>query len=94
MMSKKQHHASSLDHRVKGEGTFEEAQALAIKKAVVWLLSDAMVARSMTKTQLATALKTSRSQVDRLLDPNRDVTLATLHRAAALVGRKVQIELV
>jgi antitoxin HicB len=39
-------------------------------------------------------LKTSRSQVDRLLDPTRDVTLSTLQRAAALVGRKVQIELV
>lgn len=50
--------------------------------------------RSLTKTQLATLLKTSRSQVDRLLDPTRDITLSTLQRAAALVGRKVQIELV
>ena len=48
----------------------------------------------MTKTQLATMLKTSRSQVDRVLDPTRDVTLSTLQRAAVLVGRKVQIELV
>lgn len=46
------------------------------------------------KSRLAVLLKTSRSQVDRLLDPNRDVTLWTLQRAAALVGRKVQIELV
>ena len=48
----------------------------------------------LTKTRLAAMLKTSRSQVDRLLDPTRDVTLSTLQRAAALVGRKVQIELV
>jgi hypothetical protein len=47
-----------------------------------------------SKSRLAILLKTSRSLVDRLLDPTRDVTLSTLQRAAALVGRKVQIELV
>lgn len=93
-MSKKQHHESNLDDHLKEEGIFEETQALAAKEVVVWQLTEAMEARSMTKTQSATTLKTSRSQVDRLLDPNRDVTLATLQRAAALVGRKVQIELV
>ena len=61
---------------------------------MVWQLTEAMQQRSLTKTQLAAMLKTSRSQVDRLLDPTRDVTLSTLQRAAALVGRKVQIELV
>ncbi|MBS0448237.1 MAG: XRE family transcriptional regulator [Proteobacteria bacterium] len=75
-------------------GVFEETQALAVKEVVVWQLTEAMQQRSLTKTQLATMLKTSRSQVDRLLDPTRDVTLSTLQRAAALVGRKVQIELV
>jgi len=93
-MSKKQHHGLSLDDFPKEDGIFEETQALAVKEVVVWQLAEAMEARSMTKTQLATALKTSRSQVDRLLDPTRDVTLATLQRAAELVGRKVQIELV
>jgi len=92
-MSKK-HHGSSLDDFLKTEGVFEETQALAIKEVVVWQLTEAMQQRSLTKTQLASMLKTSRSQVDRLLDPTRDVTLSTLQRAAALVGRKVQIELV
>ena len=92
-MSKK-HHGSSLDDFLKDEGVFEETQALAVKEVVVWQLTAAMQQRSLTKTQLATMLKTSRSQVDRLLDPTRDVTLSTLQRAAALVGRKVQIELV
>ena len=92
-MSKK-HHGSSLDDFLKDEGVFEETQALAVKEVVVWQLTEAMQQRSLTKTQLATMLKTSRSQVDRLLDPTRDVTLSTLQRAAALVGRKVQIELV
>ncbi len=92
-MSKK-HHGSSLDDFLKDEGVFEEAQALAVKEVVVWQLTEAMQERSLTKTKLAALLKTSRSQVDRLLDPTRDVTLTTLLRAAALVGRKVQIELV
>lgn len=92
-MSKK-HVGSSLDDHLKGEGTFDEAQALAIKEVVVWQLTDAMEKQSLSKARLAILLKTSRSQVDRLLDPTRDVTLSTLQRAAALVGRKVQIELV
>ncbi len=90
----KRHHGSSLDSLLKEEGNFEEAQALAIKEVVVWQLMDAMERGDMSKTRLAALLKTSRSQVDRLLDPTRDVTLSTLQRAAALVGRKVQIELV
>lgn len=88
------HHGSTLDDFLKDEGVFEEAQALAVKEVVIWQLMEAMQERSLTKTQLAALLKTSRSQVDRLLDPTRDITLSTLQRAAALVGRKVQIELV
>ena len=92
-MSKK-HHGSSLDGFLKEEGIFEETQALAVKEVVVWQLTEAMEKQSLSKARLAVMLKTSRSQVDRLLDPTRDVTLSTLQRAAALVGRKVQIELV
>ena len=90
----KRHHGTSLDSFLKEEGAFDEAQALAIKEIVVWQLMDAMEKGDVSKARLAVLLKTSRSQVDRLLDPTRDVTLSTLQRAAALVGRKVQIELV
>ena len=92
-MSKK-HHGSTLDSLLKEEGVFEETQALAIKEVVVWQLIEAMEKQSLSKARLAILLKMSRSQVDRLLDPTRDVTLSTLQRAAALVGRKVHIELV
>ena len=91
---KKAQLGSTLDDFLKEEGSFEEAQALAIKELVVWQLTDAMHERALSKTRLAVLLNTSRSQVDRLLDPTRDVTLSTLQRAAALVGRKIQIELV
>ena len=90
----KRHHGSSLDNYLKAEGSFEETQTIAIKEVVVWQLTDAMERHSLSKARLAALLKTSRSQVDRLLDPTCDVTLSTLQRAAALVGRKVQIELV
>jgi antitoxin HicB len=61
---------------------------------VAWQLAEAMKARSLTKARMAVLLKTSRSQLDRLLDPKNDVTLSSLQRAAAIVGRKVRIELV
>ena len=85
---------SSLDDFLKEEGIFDETQAHAIKEVVAWQLSEAMKARSLSKATMAKLLHTSRSQVDRLLDPERDVTLSTLQRAAALVGRKLQVELV
>ncbi len=90
----KRHHGTRLDSFLEEEGIFEETQVLAIKEVVVWQLTAAMEKQSLSKARLATLLKTSRSQVDRLFDPTRDVTLSTLQRAAALVGRKVQIELV
>lgn len=91
---RKKHIGSSLDNHLTNDDSFEETQALAVKEVVVSQLTAAMQKQSLSKTRLAILLKTSRSQVDRLLDPSRDVTLSTLQRAAALVGRKVQIELV
>jgi len=85
---------SSLDDFLKEEGIFEETQTRAVKEVVAWQLAEAMKERSLSKVRLAELLKTSRSQVNRLLDPESDITLSSLQRAAALVGRKVQIELV
>lgn len=92
-MSKK-HVGSSIDDFLKEEGIFEESQAEAIKEVVAWQLGQAMKKKKISKARMATLLKTSRSQVDRLLDPKNDITLSSLQRAAALVGRRVMIELV
>jgi antitoxin HicB len=92
-MSKK-HMGSSIDDFLKDEGIFEEAQAQAIKEVVAWQLAEAMKEKKISKNKMATMLKTSRSQVDRLLDPKNDITLGSLQRAAALLGRRVSIELV
>ena len=85
---------SSLDDFLKEEGIYEETQAKAIKEVVAWQLAEAMKKRGISKVRMAVLLKTSRTQVDRLLDPNNDITLSSLQRAAAIVGRRVSIELV
>lgn len=85
---------SSIDDFLKDEGIFEEAQAQAIKEVVAWQLAEAMKERKISKRRMAALLKTSRTQVDRLLDPKNDITLMSLQRAAALVGRRVSIELI
>ena len=92
-MSKKQM-GSSIDDFLKAEGIFEEAQAEAIKEGVAWQLAEAMKQQKISKNKMAALLKTSRTQVDRLLDPKNDITLGSLQRAAAMVGRRVSIELV
>jgi antitoxin HicB len=92
-MSKKQM-GSSIDDFLKAEGIFEETQAEAIKEVVAWQLAEAMKKQKISKNKMATLLKTSRTQVDRLLDPKNDITLGSLQRAAAMVGRRVSIELV
>jgi antitoxin HicB len=92
-MSKK-NMGSSIDDFLREEGLFEEAQTQAIKEVVAWQLCEAMRKKKISKARMATLLKTSRTQVDRLLDPKNDVTLSSLQRAAAIVGRRVTIELV
>jgi antitoxin HicB len=92
-MSKK-HMGSSIDDFLKEEGIFEEAQTQAVKEVVAWQLAEEMRKKKISKARMAAMLKTSRSQVDRLLDPKNDITLSSLQRAAAMLGRRVTIELV
>jgi predicted XRE-type DNA-binding protein len=92
-MSRK-HTGSSIDDFMKQEGILEETQAQAIKEVVAWQLAEAMKRKKISKSRMATMLKTSRSQVDRLLDSRDDITLLSLQRAAAMVGKRVSIELI
>ena len=92
-MSKK-HMGSSIDDFLKEEGIFEVSQAQAVKEVVAWQLAEAMKKKNISKNKMATLLKTSRTQVDRILDPKNDITLGSLQRAAAMVGRRLTIELV
>jgi len=85
---------SSLDDFLKAEGILEELQVQAVKEVVAWQLEEAMKKKRLSKASLAKMLRTSRTQVNRLLDPASDVTLSSLQRAAALIGRQLRLELV
>ena len=86
---------SAFDDFLKEEGIFEEVQAGALKKVVAHQLGEAMKAQKLTKVAMAKRMRTSRSALDRLLDPtNASVSLDTLTRAAAAVGREIRLELV
>lgn len=92
--TRRNHMGSSIEDFLKEEGIFEEAQAQAVKEVVAWQLDEAMRKQKISKSKMASLLKTSRTQVDRLLNPKNDITLSSLQRAAAMVGRRVMIELV
>jgi|SRR5689334_7733471 antitoxin HicB len=94
-IKKKGRIGSSFDDFLKGEGTYEEVTARAIKRVLVRQLDQLMKREDISKTELAARMKTSRAQLDRLLDPeNESVTLGTLTRAAQAVGRHLRMELV
>jgi antitoxin HicB len=86
---------SSLDDFLKEEGKREEFEAVAIKEVLAWQIGEAMRSQKLSRKRLAERMGTSRSQVGRLLDPkDGNVTLATLQRAAKVVGRALRLELV
>ena len=86
---------STLDDFLKEDGKLEEFQATAIKEVLAWQIAEAMKANNISRNALATRMKTSRRQIGRVLDPkDGNVTLATLQRAARMVGRSLRLELV
>lgn len=83
---------SSFDSFLEEEGILEEVDAVAIKRVIAWQLKQEMDARHITKKAMAQRLNTSRSQVDRLLDPdNAAVHLTTLTRAARELGLRLKV---
>jgi len=85
---------SSFDDFLREEDIYEDVQAAAIKRVVAWQLAEEMKRQHITKVEMARRMHTSRSQLDRLLDPANDrVELATLGRAARALGRELQIGL-
>jgi hypothetical protein len=91
----KGHIGSSFDDFLKETGIYEEVTARAIKRVITRQLKALMQAQGLTKAALAHRMRTSRAQLDRLLDPdNESVTLGTLTRAARAVGRNLRMELI
>ena len=88
------HLGSTLESVLREDGTYEDAKSDAIKSVLAYKLEQAMKDQKLSKTRMAERMETSRSQLDRLLDPeNEGVTLHTLKRAAAAVGMSLELEL-
>ncbi len=92
-MSKK-HVGSSFEDFLKEEDIFEEATTRAIKRVLAWQITTEMKTQGISKVEMARRMGTSRSQLDRFLDPDNDkVLLETVQRAATAVGKRVSISL-
>lgn len=91
----KENIGSSFDDFLEKEGLLADTETTAIKRVIAFKLQEMMKEDKMTKTELAKKMKTSRSSVDRLLDPkNESVSLQTLQRAALAFGKKLKVNFV
>ena len=88
------HSESSFDDFLEEEGYRNEVESAAIKRVLAWQFEQEMIRQQKTKRAMAAELKTSRSQLDRLLDPqNTAVSLDTLTRAAHVLGKRLVLEI-
>ncbi len=89
------HSGSSFDSFLEEEDILDEVETAAIKRVIAWQLAKAMKARKISKKTMAERMGTSRSQLDRLLDPeNSAVQLQTIAKAARAVGKRLRLEMV
>jgi antitoxin HicB len=88
------HVGSDFDSFLQDEGLLEDSEAVAAKRVIAYQIAQEMERTHVSQSELARRMRTSRSSVDRLLDPeNPSVTLATLERAASAVGKRLKIQL-
>lgn len=93
-MKTNQHVGSSFDDFLQEEGLLAEAEATAVKRVLAHQIEKEMTERNLTKRALAGRMQTSRSSLDRLLDPeNASVTLLTLESVALALGKKLKVQL-
>lgn len=94
MAKRNPHEGSNFDDFLKNEGMFEEVQARALKRALSEQIEESMKAANISKVKMAELMATSRSQLDRVLDPDYiSVQLDTLMKAARAVGKTVEIKI-
>ncbi len=91
---KNKHIGSNFDEFLEEEGILAETEAIAVKRVITFQIKQMMKQKHLTKAAMANEMNTSRSALDRLLDPtNAAITLQTLERAALALGKKLKIEL-
>jgi predicted XRE-type DNA-binding protein len=90
----KRHIGSDFDDFLRDEGVLDDAEAVATKRVIAYQLTQEMERANISQSELARRMKTSRSSVERLLDPsNPSVTLVTLERAASAIGKRLKVQL-
>ena len=90
----KKHIGGDFDDFLREEGIFDDAEAVATKRVIAYQIAREMERAHISQSELARRMKTSRSSVERLLDPaNPSVTLGTLERAASAIGKKLKVQL-
>jgi antitoxin HicB len=93
-MLDKRHIGGDFDDFLRDEDLLDDAEAVATKRVIVFQIAQEMERAHISQSELARRMKTSRSAVDRLLDPaNPSVTLSTLERAASAVGKRLKVQL-
>lgn len=86
---------SSFDDFLEEEGLYEEVTAVAINKLLAAQVASEMKKKHIKKTEMANKMNTSRSTLDRLLDPNSNsINLATIEKAAKVLGKKIELKLI
>jgi hypothetical protein len=88
------HSGSAFESFLENEGVLAETEAVALKRVIAWQIEQAMAAKRITKNVMAKRLSTSRTQIDRLLDPSHvGVSIDTIARAAQAVGKRVTFQI-
>lgn len=88
------HIGSDFDDFLAEEGLLEEVEAVAVKRVLAYQISEMMKEQSLSKSEMARRMKTSRAALERLLDPdNRSVTLHTMDKAARSLGKRLRLTL-
>ena len=94
-MTSNKHRGPTLNAFLHEEGLTEELSAIVAKERIAFQLQRAMKKKRITKVKLAELMDTSRTQIDRILDPTSgNITIETLQRVARIVGRELRVELV
>lgn len=95
MTTKNPHLGSSFDDFLEDEGLLDSSREVATKRVLAWQLTQLMEEKKLSKTDMAKQMDTSRSALDRLLDPDNDsVTLSTLQKAARATDQRIELKLV
>jgi antitoxin HicB len=95
MTKRRRHRGSDLRDLLREDGALEDVEARAFKRAIALQLAKLIEKKSLSKTDMASRMKTSRAAVDRLLDAsNPSLTFNTLEKAARVLGQRLKVELV